>query len=261
MESFFLATKRISFIQRAGGVGKTTLVHNIGYHLASEGKRVLLVDMDYQGSLTAFCGIEDIRDLTIREALETGQPCPVVHSEYGFDLLPANRRLVDIDHLLTDVVGGGGKLDALLKHYPGYEYILIDPNPGSVGLFTNSLFASDFVIIPVMTEFKAVRATADMVKDVVRLQKGRRTNLRIAGFVPTMYHARRIHDQEALEEIEGFERLRLGKVFTPIPEASVFPRASFHHQPVLVFDRRAKVNGPLQLLTQEIVQSISGVTV
>ena len=155
--------KVISVVNQKGGVGKTTTTVNVGIGLAREGKKVLLIDADPQGSLTASLGYEEPDDLRITLAtimmdvineeeisLEDG----ILHHQENVDLLPANIELSALEVTMGNVMSR----EMIMKEYidairSRYDYILIDCMP-SLGMMTiNALVSSDSVLIPVQAAY------------------------------------------------------------------------------------------------------------
>ena len=99
-------SKIIAVFNQSGGVSKTTLTMNLGYHLAQSKQKVLLVDMDPQGSLTAFMGLEpsDL-DKTVYEAIIGEEPLPIHQNIHGMDLVPANINLsgAELELVIADM--------------------------------------------------------------------------------------------------------------------------------------------------------------
>ena len=124
-------TKIIAFFNQSGGVGKSTLTMNLGYHLADANHRVLLVDMDPQASLTTFMGLEPY-DLehTIADSLLKDLPLPIVKDLHKLDLLPANITLSAAEVQLQAAIAREWKLRRILDRVTDrYDYILIDCAP------------------------------------------------------------------------------------------------------------------------------------
>lgn len=161
--------KVISVVNQKGGVGKTTTTVNVGIGLAREGKKVLLIDADPQGSLTASLGYEEPDDLRITLAtimmdvineeeisLEDG----ILHHQENVDLLPANIELSALEVTMGNVMSR----EMIMKEYIDaircrYDYILIDCMP-SLGMMTiNALVSSDSVLIPVQAAYALIKET------------------------------------------------------------------------------------------------------
>ena len=166
--------KVISVVNQKGGVGKTTTTVNVGIGLAREGKKVLLIDADPQGSLTASLGYEEPDDLRITLAtmmmdvineedinLEDG----ILHHQENVDLLPANIELSALEVTMGNVMSR----EMIMKEYidairSRYDYILIDCMP-SLGMMTiNALVSSDSVLIPVQAAYLPVKGLQQLIK-------------------------------------------------------------------------------------------------
>ena len=195
----------ISLANQKGGVGKTTSSINLAAALASEGKRVLLVDADPQANTSSGLGIE-IKDLnyTIYECLIEGVDPhnAIVQTDIPkLHLIPSHINLVGAEIEMLDKEDR----EHLMKHIlhsirDEYDYILIDCSP-SLGLITiNALTASDSVIIPVQCEFFALEGIAKLLNTIKIIKSNLNPSLRIEGFLLTMYDARlrlsaQVHDE------------------------------------------------------------------
>lgn len=213
-------TRIYAVAQQKGGVGKTTTVINLGSALADAGKRVLLVDLDPQAALTAGLGenppaisqtIYDVlrnSTLAIEDVIRT--------TAMQVDLVPANIDLAAAEIELTSEPGRerilGEKLSRVASRY---DFVLIDCPP-SLGLLTlNALTAATDVLIPVQTQYFALRGLDLLFTTIQKVKARINPELRIVGIVPTMVDARTIHTREALEELRGTYGQQVCKTVIP----------------------------------------------
>src|ERR671933_945526 len=190
----------IALFNQAGGVGKSTLTMNLGYHLTLLEQRVLLVDMDPQASLTVFMGLEPSElDKTIYEAILIGEPMPHHQSLHNMDLAAANINLsgAELELVVADMrdVRLKEALKPLRRHY---DFILVDCPP-SLGILSYiSLVAATHVLIPIQTQYKALKGTDLLFRTIKRVRARPNRQLKIAGYLPTMFAKANSQDQRIL---------------------------------------------------------------
>ncbi len=251
-----MLTVVISLFNQAGGVGKSTLTQNLGYHLGLRQHRVLLVDIDPQASLTTFMGLEPADlETTIYNALVSEQESPLaVHRDlHGIDLAPANIELANAEQELILAELREFRLkEVLAPLLPNYDFILIDCPP-SLGILSQiSLVASTHVLVPIQCQFKALKGTDSLLKTVARVQRKLNRTLKFAGFFPTMYSASNSLDQRTLQSIS--EQLSsLAPVFPPLPRATAVAEAAEYGKPLALCPNK---NQALLRLFDQIAQAM-----
>lgn len=180
-------------ISQKGGVGKTSLVQNVGAELAAADLSTLLVDYDPQSNLTTGWGLDpDEERPTIYDAmLEPDQAARcVVNLRPQLDIIPSNLNLAGAELQFAGDFDRNGKLKAALASVAGrYKFILID-TPPSLGFYVgNALVAAQRVVIPLQCQYYALKALQP-VFDIVRRAQSVNTGLHVYAIVPTMYDAR-----------------------------------------------------------------------
>jgi len=200
----------IAMTNQKGGVGKTTTTINLGAALAEAGRKVLMVDMDPQGSLSIGLGVnpddlvgkKTVYDMLMDTTAVPASDVVVKTSVDGLDLLPANIQLSAAELRLAGEVAREYALDRAFESVrPLYDYILIDCQP-SLGLLTvNALTAADGVVIPMECEFFALRGVEMLRETISKVQERLNNRLTIDGVLPTMVDARTLHTRETIQAV------------------------------------------------------------
>ena len=159
--------KTIAICNQKGGVGKTTTTMNLGIGLAMQGKKVLLVDCDPQGDLTACLGWKRVDEIPVTLATKmhdvirydsTDATSGILHHNEGVDLIPSNTDLEALEMYLVTAMSRENILKSYLsKVKSGYDYVLIDCMPALGMLTINALAAADSVIIPNQPHYFSIK--------------------------------------------------------------------------------------------------------
>lgn len=243
----------IVFFNQSGGVGKTTLTQNIGYHLAQTGRKILLVDLDPQSSLTTFMGLEPADlDKTVYHAIVQQEELKILTDICGMDLAPSNIILSKAEMELAGAIMRELRLkQALEKAQQEYDFILIDCPPSLGILSIMSLVAATHVLIPIQTEFKALKGTQMLLNTILEVLNLANRHLKIAGIVPTMYDGRTAQGEQSLKAIN--EQLsKIGTVFPTIPRATDFANASQNCKPLALYNSKHPAIKLLQKIAKKL---------
>jgi len=246
----------IAMCNQKGGVGKTTSTINIAAALAEYGRKVLLVDFDPQGALSAGLGVNAMDDLTVYTLLTKRDvdPHTVIRSTgvANLDLIPANIDLSAAEIQLISEVGREKILKRVLaKVEDEYDVILIDCQP-SLGLLTvNALAAAHGVLIPLACEFFALRGVALLMEIIEKVKDNINETLKVDGILATMYDSRTLHSREVLDRLhEAFG----DKVLRSIIGRTVkFPDATVAAQPITSFAPDSEAAESYRTVARELV--------
>src|SRR6476469_3509821 len=247
----------LALCNQKGGVGKTTSTINLGAALAGYGRRVLLVDLDPQGALSAGLGIASheldhtIYNLMLQPSTQLTDVLMSTRVE-GVDLIPANIDLSAGEVQLINEVGREHTLSRALKPLlHAYDYILIDCQP-SLGLLTvNALACAHGVIIPLAAEYFSLRGVALLVDTIDKVQERLNPDLSVAGVLVTMYDGRTVHAREVVAMLDQ----RFGDtVYDTIVSRTVkFPETTVAGEPITSYAPTSPAAQAYQALAREVI--------
>lgn len=202
----------IAISNQKGGVGKTTTSVNLGIGLVKEGKRVLLIDADPQGSLTASLGYEQPDEIgftlaTIMRKIIGEQELDIeegiLHHKEGVDILPGNIELSAMELTMANVMSR----ELIMKEYVDlqrlrYDYIIIDCMPSLGTMTINALVASDMVLVPVQAAYLPVLGLHQLIKTIHMVKKRLNKKLCIGGILLTMVDKRTNYSKDIIEIVK-----------------------------------------------------------
>lgn len=189
----------IALGNQKGGVGKTTTAYNLAYALHERGRRVVMVDLDPQASLTVSAGVGECAGRSLAEVLAGSLKIADVLQELGagLALVPGDIALSEAELILTGKIGREWKLKTALGQLAGrFDYALLDLPPSLGVLTVNGLAAAHQVIIPAIPQYLDLRALAIFRRTVDQVKDGLNPGLTIAGILPTFYDSRvKLHEE------------------------------------------------------------------
>ncbi len=234
--------KVFAVANQKGGVGKTSVAVNLSATLAHYGQRVLLIDLDPQGNATTGSGIDkNSVERTVYGVLlgEYAVAEARLHTEAGFDVLPANRELAGAEIELIDIERREFRLkEALALIENDYAFAVIDCPPALNMLTVNALTAANAVIIPMQCEYYALEGLSDLVGTLRKVKANLNPAIEIEALVRTMYDPRSSLTTQVSDEIKNHFG---NKVFnTVIPRNIRIAEAPSYGKPVILHDPSSK---------------------
>ena len=252
-------TTVISVTNQKGGVGKTTTAINLAYYLSKSGKKTLLIDFDPQGNATSGFGINK-NDLIYTSSEVVAGSCTldaaILPTDYkNLYVVPTVPALANTEAELSQADKRFSRLKtAIASSDYNFDYIIID-NPPSLSLLTvNGLIASNYILLPVQTEFYALEGLGQLLETVKLIRKGMNPELDIIGVLPTMVDSRTVLSSQVHEEIKKHFP---GKVFdTVIPRNIRVAEAPSHGVPIGVYDKFSKGARAYKALAKEVIKRV-----
>ena len=255
-------SKVIAIANQKGGVGKTTTTVNLGIGLVNEGKKVLLIDCDAQGSLTESLGYQNPDDINItlsslmQKAIEE-QPITdgegILHHKEGVNLVPANIELSGMETALVNIMNRERALKSYIDTVKDkYDYVLIDCTP-SLGMLTiNSLAAADEVIIPVQAHYLPAKGLQQLITTVSKVKRQINPNLKIGGILLTMVDKRTNYAKDIARVIRMKYAKHLTIYKTEIPLSIKAAETSAVGKSIYEYDKSGKAAEAYREFTKEV---------
>ena len=255
--------KVIAITNQKGGVGKTTTTFNLGVALAKQGKRVLVVDVDPQSNLTTYAGWYDENELkyTLTDLMEQSmnddeiktKEC-ILHHKENVDLIPSNLSLSALENSLTYAMSREYTLrNCLSSIKEDYDYILLDCQP-SLGMLTiNALASANSVIIPVQSEYFALRGMADLFKIINKVRRQINPTLKIEGALITLVDSRTNLPKEIETQLKDNYGSILNLFKTQIPRAVKTAESTSSGGSVFSYDKNGTVASAYSSFAKEVL--------
>lgn len=255
----------MAVVNQKGGTGKTMTCENLGIGLAMEGKKVLLVDTDPQGSLTISLGnpVPEKLSPTLSDIMAkviSDQPIVqdegIIHHSEKIDLMPANIELSGMEVSLVNAMSR----ETILKQYletvkTNYDFILLDCMP-SLGMLTvNALAAADNVIIPVQAAYLPAKGLELLLQTISKVRRQINPKLKIEGILLTMVDSRTNYAKDISSLIRENYGGKIKVYKTDIPRSIRAEEISAEGVSIFKHDPKGKVAEAYRVLSKEVLNN------
>ena len=256
--------KVIAITNQKGGVGKTTTTFNLGVALAKQGKKVLIVDVDPQSNLTTYAGwynedelkytLSDLMEQSMNdETIKTQES--ILHHKENIDLIPSSLNLSALETSLAYAMSREYTLrNCLSVIKDNYDYILLDCQP-SLGMLTiNALASADSVLIPVQSQYFALRGMTDLFKIINKVRRQINPTLKIDGALLTLVDRRTNLSKEIEKQIRDNYGSMLKLYDTQIPLAVKTAESTSQGESIFSYDKNGTVAEAYSSFAKEVLE-------
>lgn len=254
----------IAVENQKGGTGKSTTVLNLGVGLARQGKRVLLIDADPQGSLSISLGIArpDDYDVTLSTVLTNvmedksfDDDLGIIETEEGVDLMPCNIELSGVETTMFNTMSR----EFVMKNYVDrqkkyYDYVLIDCTPSLGILPINAFVAADSIIIPSQPRILSTKGLDLLLRSYLKVQRSINPKLKIDGILFTMVDFRTNNDKSIVQNMRDTVGRSINVFKTVIPHSVRATESNVAGQSIFAFDKNSKIAQAYEELTKEVLE-------
>lgn len=241
--------KTIAISNLKGGVGKTSLVQNIGAELFSKGKKILYVDMDAQQSLSLALKSSG-KYRSVFDVLMTGNLTEAIQRTSQGDLIRGDIRLLQITELPGDRLK-----TALQRIKKDYDYIFIDNPPTYNAIINNSLIASDEVLIPCEADLFSYQGLNNEEYIINSVRKSLNNELKICGIIVNKFEPRSNRNQQILEQIRKKANQMGTKVFKPVRKNVAISKAQDYRSNIFEYDAKSNGASDIKQLVGELLEN------
>ena len=260
--------KVIAITNQKGGVGKTTTTFNLGVALAKQNKKVLIVDVDPQSNLTTYAGWynEDELKYTLSDLMEQSMTDEeiktkesILHHKENIDLIPSSLNLSALETSLAYAMSREYTLrNCLSVVKKDYDYILLDCQP-SLGMLTiNALASADSVLIPVQSQYFALRGMTDLFKIINKVKRQINPTLKIDGALLTLVDRRTNLSKEIEKQIRDNYGSILRVYDTQIPIAVKTAESTSQGKSIFSYDKNSSVAEAYSSFAKEVLNDGKG---
>jgi chromosome partitioning protein len=243
----------IAIANQKGGVGKTTTTISLGAALAELGVRVLLVDMDSQGTLSIALGVNGLNGTMydVLRDMEMAIDGILLPTATNCDLAPSNIHLAGADVELINEPGREFILKGKLADIDDrYDYILLDCPP-SLGMLTlNAFTAAQSILIPVQAHYLAFRGMQMLLNTIAKVKTRLNPDLEIMGILPTFYDRRTRHSQEVIHQLKEYYGDKV--IDIPIPSTIKFADTTTAGESILTYSGSSPAAAAYRKLAREV---------
>ncbi|NBV83281.1 ParA family protein [bacterium] len=245
-------TNKIAVINYKGGTGKTSTVVNLAHGLALLGQRVLIVDIDPQGSAGYYLGLDP--EFTLYDALLNLKPITscIINARENLDIICSNERLFAAELKLATQPRRESILATLMTSVTGYDTILIDCPPSMNLLNQNALTFADELVIPVSMEYLSLVGIRQLLKNIEMVNRILGKDLKVRKVVPTFYDPR---NQKTKVIVDSLERVFPGRLSSPIRVSVSLSEAPGFRETIFEFDPKSKGASDYLKLSKEVLNN------